>query len=228
MRSDLTSVFVIGTDTGVGKTHAAVHLLRRAVAAGRRAVGMKPVAAGTAPDDDDALRLRAASNVAVSVALDNPVRLPEPLSPHLAAQRAGVVIELAPIVAAQRALQARADVVVVEGAGGFLVPLGESPSGGLLTGADLAEALGLPVVLVVGLRLGCLNHALLTAEAVRARGLRLAGWIANRIDPQMACADDNLDFLRRHLGTPLLADLPHEPHELFPGACRDSLPENNP
>ncbi|NYG33908.1 dethiobiotin synthase [Sphaerotilus montanus] len=206
-----TSVFVIGTDTGVGKTHAAAHLLRGWAASGHRAVGMKPVAAGTAPDDDDALRLRAASNVAVPAALDNPVRLPEPLSPHLSAQRAGVAITLAPIVAAFRALQQRAEVVVVEGAGGFLVPLDEPAGGGLLTGAGLAEALGLPVVLVVGIRLGCLNHALLTAEAVRARGLTLAGWIANRVDPDMACADDNVAFLRRHLPAPLWADLPYSP-----------------
>ncbi|MEY4908077.1 MAG: dethiobiotin synthase [Pseudomonadota bacterium] len=208
MQSELGSLFVIGTDTGVGKTHAAAHLLRGFVAAGHRAVGMKPVAAGTEPDDDDVLRLRAASNVVVPAALDSPVRLPEPLSPHLAAQRAGVAIALEPIVAACRELQRRADVVVVEGAGGFLVPLDEPAGGGLVTGADLAEALGLPVVLVVGLRLGCLNHALLTAEAVRARGLTLAGWIANRIDPDMACADDNVAFLRRHLAAPLLADLP--------------------
>ncbi|MEX8493453.1 dethiobiotin synthase [Sphaerotilus sp.] len=212
MRSELGSVFVIGTDTGIGKTHAAAHLLRGFVAAGHRAVGMKPIAAGTARDDDDVLRLRAASNVVVPAALDSPVRLPEPLSPHLAARRAGVAIALEPIVAACRALQRRAEVVVVEGAGGFLVPLeeplDEPPGGGLVTGADLAEALGLPVVLVVGIRLGCLNHALLTAEAVRTRGLALAGWIANRIDPHMACADDNVAFLCRHLAAPLLADLP--------------------
>ncbi|WP_310462446.1 dethiobiotin synthase [Sphaerotilus sp.] len=208
MQSELGSLFVIGTDTGIGKTHVAAHLLRGFVAAGHRAVGMKPIAAGTAPDDDDVLRLRAASNVVVPAELDSPVRLPEPLSPHLAAQRAGVAIALEPIVAACRELQRRADVVVVEGAGGFLVPLDDRPDGGLVTGADLAEALGLPVVLVVGLRLGCLNHALLTAEAVRARGLTLAGWIANRIDPDMPCADDNVAFLRRHLAAPLLADLP--------------------
>lgn len=213
MRSELGSVFVIGTDTGIGKTHAAAHLLRGFVAAGHRAVGMKPIAAGTAPDDDDVLLLRAASNVVVPAGLDSPVRLPEPLSPHLAALRAGVAIALEPVVAACRELQRRAEVVVVEGAGGFLVPLDEPAAGGLVTGAELAEALGLPVVLVVGIRLGCLNHALLTAEAVRARGLTLAGWIANRIDPQMACADDNVAFLRRHLAVPLLADLPYQSHD---------------
>ena len=223
MRSDqpdLRSVFVIGTDTGVGKSLVSAALLRGAAQAGLRAVGMKPVAAGIDPQPDgslacgDVLTLQAAGNVAADPALVNPFCLPDPLSPHLAAQRAGQRITLAPIVAAHRALLAQADRVIVEGAGGFLVPLdegddGEAPDAPLLTGADLAQALGVPLVLVVGLRLGCLNHALLTAEAVRARGLTLAGWVANRIDPAMACADENLDFLRRHIPAPLLADVPH-------------------
>ena len=222
MRSDLRSVFVIGTDTGVGKSHVAAALLRGAVAAGHRAVGMKPVAAGVEADGScgDVLALRAASNIVVPAELDNPVLLPDPLSPHLAAQRAGRRITLAPIVAAQRALAERADVVVVEGAGGFLVPLDESPDGPLLTGADLAVALGLPLLLVVGLRLGCLNHALLTAEAVRARGLTLAGWVANRVDPDMACADENLAFLARQLGAPLWAELPFQSPDSEPAVIR--------
>lgn len=220
MRSDLRSVFVIGTDTGVGKSLVSAALLRGAAQAGLRAVGMKPVAAGIDPQPDgslacgDVLTLQAAGNVVADPALVNPFCLPDPLSPHLAARRAGQRITLAPIVAAHRALCAQADRVIVEGAGGFLVPLdegddGEAPDAPLLTGADLAQALGVPLVLVVGLRLGCLNHALLTAEAVRARGLTLAGWVANRIDPAMACADENLDFLRRHIPAPLLADVPH-------------------
>ena len=220
MRSDLRSVFVIGTDTGVGKSLVSAALLRGAAQAGLRAVGMKPVAAGIDPQPDgslacgDVLTLQAAGNVAADPALVNPFCLPDPLSPHLAARRAGRRITLAPLVAAHRALLAQADRVIVEGAGGFLVPLdegddGEAPDAPLLTGADLAQALGVPLVLVVGLRLGCLNHALLTAEAVRARGLTLAGWVANRIDPAMACADENLDFLRRHIPAPLLADVPH-------------------
>lgn len=219
-QSDLRSVFVIGTDTGVGKSLVSAALLRGAAQAGLRAVGMKPVAAGIDPQPDgslacgDVLTLQAAGNVAADPALVNPFCLPDPLSPHLAARRAGQRITLAPIVAAHRALLAQADRVIVEGAGGFLVPLdegddGEAPDAPLLTGADLAQALGVPVVLVVGLRLGCLNHALLTVEAVRARGLTLAGWVANRIDPAMACADENLDFLRRHIPAPLLADVPH-------------------
>ena len=220
MRSDLRSVFVIGTDTGIGKSLVSAALLRGAAQAGLRAVGMKPVAAGIDPQPDgsracgDVLTLQAAGNVAADPALVNPFCLPDPLSPHLAARRAGRRITLAPLVAAHRALLAQADRVIVEGAGGFLVPLDEgdgdpASDAPLLTGADLAQALGVPVVLVVGLRLGCLNHALLTVEAVRARGLTLAGWVANRIDPAMACADENLDFLRRHIPAPLLADVLH-------------------
>ena len=220
MRSDLRSVFVIGTDTGVGKSLVSAALLRGAAQAGLRAVGMKPVAAGIDPQPDgslacgDVLTLQAAGNVAADPALVNPFCLPDPLSPHLAARRAGRRITLAPLVAAHRALCAQADRVIVEGAGGFLVPLdegddGEAPDAPLLTGADLAQALGVPVVLVVGLRLGCLNHALLSARAIAADGCRLAGWIANAIDPAMACADENLDFLRRHIPAPLLADVPH-------------------
>lgn len=203
----MSGVFVAGTDTGVGKTLAAcvlLHALRRRHA---RVVGMKPVAAGAVRvgndwTSDDAMALRAASSIAVPCELDNPVLLPEPMSPHLAAQRAGVPIEIDRIVASYGQLAERADAVVVEGAGGFLVPLSARE-----TGADLAQALGLPVVLVVGLRLGCLNHALLTAEAIRARGLRLAGWICNRIDVHMLQPEDNIAYLRAHLAVPLLADI---------------------
>jgi dethiobiotin synthetase len=151
--------------------------------------------------------LRAASTVRVAAALDNPVLLPDPVSPHLAAARVGVQIDIAHLVHCQQQLSQQADWVVVEGAGGFCVPLSEHATGSL-TGADLAQALGLPVILVVGLRLGCLNHALLTAQAIRARGLTLAGWVANRIDPTMDLADDNLAYLQRQLGAPLLADSP--------------------
>ena len=202
---------VTGTDTGVGKTRtscALIHALRRAGHA--RVVGMKPVAAGLVPwgedwASEDAIALRAASTLAVPPALDNPVLLPDPLSPHIAAARAGVEIDIAAIVTSYQTLAAQADAVVVEGAGGFLVPLTDT-----LTGADLAQALALPVVLVVGLRLGCLNHALLTAEAIRARGLTLAGWVANRIDPEMGAADENIAYLRARLNAPLLAEVPYQ------------------
>jgi dethiobiotin synthetase len=202
------SLFVTGTDTGVGKTLASAALLHALAKRHLRVVGMKPVAAGTAPVDgvdanEDVLTLRAASTCRVPPELDNPVLLPDPVSPHIAAARAGVRIDIAHIVACHRQLALLADAVVVEGAGGFHVPL--SP---LETGADLALALGLPVVMVVGLRLGCLNHALLTAEAIRARGLTLAGWVANHIDPDMLAQDDNITFLQKQLQAPLLATVP--------------------
>ncbi len=200
--------FVVGTDTGVGKTHATCALLYALARRHARVCGMKPIAAGGIDTpagftNEDSIAHRAASTLRVPPALDNPILLPEPLSPHIAAAHAGQPIELEKILTAVDQVRALADAVVVEGAGGFLVPLSQTR-----TGADLAVALGLPVVLVVGMRLGCLNHALLTAEAVRARGLTLAGWIANRIDPHFLCPDENLAYLRSHLGAPLWADLP--------------------
>ena len=217
--------FVTGTDTGVGKTLVSAGLLHALARHHRRVVGMKPVAAGLVPwgDDwasEDAIALRSASTLAVPPAPDNPVLLPDPLSPHIAAARAGVQIDIAAIVASYQTLAAQADAVVVEGAGGFHVPLTDT-----LTGADLAQALALPVVLVVGLRLGCLNHALLTAEAIRTRGLTLAGWVANRVDPDMEAVEDNIAYLRARLGAPLLADVPHQ--ELpEPGSLVFDLPKD--
>ena len=204
-------ILVTGTDTGVGKTLASAALLHALAKRHLRVVGMKPVAAGTMPVDgvnanEDVLALRAASTCRVPPELDNPVLLPDPVSPHIAAARAGARIDIAHIVACHRRLALLADAVVVEGAGGFHVPL--SPTE---TGADLALALGLPVVLVVGLRLGCLNHALLTVEAIRARGLTLAGWIANHVDPDMLAQDDNIAFLQKQLQAPLLASIPWQP-----------------
>lgn len=217
--------FVTGTDTGVGKSRASAALLHALRARHPRCVGMKPVAAGAEPDasgqlqNDDTLALRGASNVAVPPELDNPVLLADPMSPHIAAARAGRPIEIGPIVAAYRALAGQADAVVVEGAGGFLVPL--TPR---LTGADLAAALGLPVILVVGLRLGCLNHALLTRDAIAARGLRLAGWIASRLDPAMPEQEANLDYLRAQLPAPLLADFAWDP-QADPATLAVKLPD---
>ena len=203
--------FVVGTDTGIGKTHASCALLHALARRHDRVCGMKPVASGGVETADgitneDSIAHRAASTVRVPPALDNPILLPEPLSPHLSAARAGTAISFEVVLDAAAELRRRTDALVVEGAGGFLVPLSQTQ-----TGADLAVAMGLPVVLVVGMRLGCLNHALLTAEAIRARGLVLAGWIANRVDPDFLCPDENLDYLRTHLGAPLLADLPFSP-----------------
>ena len=200
-----SGLFITGTDTGIGKTVAAVALLHAFVASGRRAVGMKPVAAGFEGDasvNADVVALEAAGNVAAPLAERNPYGFAPAIAPHVAAAQAGVTVDLAVIDAAYRRLAARADVVVVEGAGGPLVPLG--PRGDTL---DIAKRLALPVVLVVGVRLGCLNHALAAELAIRARGLVLAGWIANRIDPAMPCADASVAALIRRLPAPLVADL---------------------
>ena len=203
--------FVTGTDTGVGKTRVACALLRALVRSGVRAVGMKPVAAGAVHDaegllNEDVAALNAASTFVAPRALVNPYCFEPAIAPHIAAARAGVKIELARIVTAFDVLARQADTVVVEGAGGFCIPLGDA-----FDSADLAERLDLPVILVVGLRLGCLNHALLTAQAIRARGLRLAGWIANRIDPAMEVVDENVSALADRLGAPLLAEWPNAP-----------------
>ena len=204
----MTEYFVVGTDTGIGKTHATCALLHALARRHVRVCGMKPIAAGGVQTDngfsnEDSIAHRAASTVRVPPGLDNPILLPEPLSPHIAAARARTPIEFGTVLAAVAGLRARTDALVVEGAGGFLVPLSATQ-----TGADLAVALDMPLLLVVGMRLGCLNHALLTAEAIRARGLRLAGWIANRVDPDFLCPEENLAYLSSHLGAPLWADLP--------------------
>lgn len=201
--------FITGTDTGVGKTLFAAALLHALGALGVRAVGMKPVAAGADFVDgvwinEDVALLRAASALDAPLEWVNPYLFREAIAPHIAAERKGVRIDIPRIVAARDALAELAEVVVVEGAGGFRVPLG--PASDI---ADLAVRLGMPVILVVGMRLGCLNHALLSAEAIAARGLRLAGWVANSIDPGMAAHAQNLATLRARLPAPLLAELPH-------------------
>lgn len=202
-------IFVTGTDTEVGKTLAATVLMHHYRRQGLRVVGMKPVAAGSRMtpagwSNEDVDALVAASNVDAAIDNVNPYRFREPIAPHVAARREGRRIALDEIVAGLEVLRARADVVVVEGAGGFLVPLNDAEDFG-----DLARRLALPVVLTVGLRLGCINHALLTQEAIVARGLHLAGWIANRIDPTMRVADDNIDALRMRLRAPLLGVIPY-------------------
>lgn len=207
--------FVTGTDTGVGKTLVACALLHALAARGLRAVGMKPVAAGREPDGTfhDVEGLIAASNVQAPREWINPYAFDPPIAPHVAAARAGVRIEFAPIVAAWRGLCGLAEAVVVEGVGGFRVPLNESHDAG-----DLAVALELPVVLVVGLRLGCLNHALLSAQAVRAAGLTLAGWVANELTPAMEAREENLVALDARLDCPRLGRIPH----LNPPSSRDA------
>ncbi len=201
--------FVTGTDTGVGKTLASAAMLHAFAGLGYRVVGMKPVAAGADLVDgircnEDVLQLQAASNVEADPGWVNPYLLRTPVAPHIAADRQGVTIELPRIRDAYEHLAALADVVVVEGAGGFKVPLSATRDS-----ADLAQYLALPIILVVGMRLGCLNHALLTAEAIAARGLLLAGWVANRLDPDMAAYEENLATLSSRLRCPLLAEFPY-------------------
>jgi dethiobiotin synthetase len=210
----MNSFFITGTDTGVGKTEVALALMAALQARGLRVTGMKPVAAGGSATsagfrNDDAVRLRRQSSVSVAYELVNPYVFALPIAPHLAAAAAaaaGVVIDMEHIKRCYAALAAQSDAVVVEGAGGWRVPLDEQRS---MT--DLVAALELPVILVVGLRLGCLNHALLTAEAIARCGIRLAGWVANGIDPGFAYRAENVAYLERHLAAPLLGVIPcHE------------------
>lgn len=197
--------FVTGTDTEVGKTFATCALLCLASAQGLRALGMKPIAAGVDHNgrNDDVEQLIAASSIKAPRELVNPYCFEAPVAPHIAAAIEGRSIDTNRIAAAARDLAADADLLLVEGVGGFRVPLGDD-----VDTADLAQRLGLPVVLVVGLRLGCLNHALLTAEAIRSRGLKLAGWIANGIDPDLPWPEENITALKERIAAPLLGFLP--------------------
>lgn len=215
-------MFVTGTDTGVGKTLSSCTLLHALRARGLRAVGMKPLASGceATPEglrNEDALALLAASDPRPAYADVNPFALPEPLAPEIAAREAGVAVSLPPILAAHARLAAQADAVVVEGVGGWMAPLA-----GDLMQADLVHALDLPVVLVVGLRLGCLNHAYLSARAIQADGCRLAGWIGTGVDPEMLRIDENRALLAARLPAPCLGWLPWSPHP-DPGAFAASL-----
>lgn len=196
--------FITGTDTGVGKTTVSCALLRAFAAQGKRVIGMKPVVAGRENGRwHDVEQLIAASNISAAREYVNSYAFDPPISPHIAAQQAGTEIDLAVIQHAYQALSNQADIVIVEGAGGFLVPVNQTQNG-----ADLARALNLPVILVVGMRLGCLNHALLTAQAIRLAGLPLAGWVANGIDPQMPAAAENVATLEQGLDCPLLGIIP--------------------
>lgn len=184
--------FVTGTDTGVGKTYVACKLIRDYVAQGHRVIGMKPVAAGGDLVNgqwvnDDVLRLEEASNVKAPRELINPYSFKEAVAPHIAAEKVGVEIKIDVIKQAFQALSKLADIIIVEGAGGFLVPLNNQQSM-----ADLPAALNIPVILVVGMKLGCINHSLLTVEAIKARGLSLHGWVANQIEPEMAFYNKNM------------------------------------
>ncbi|MEZ5565017.1 MAG: dethiobiotin synthase [Gammaproteobacteria bacterium] len=213
--------FVTGTDTGVGKTLVTSALLLNARAYGRRAVGLKPVSAGCELIDgqfmnEDARALRVLSSVPLSYAEVNPVALVPAMAPHIAAQRAGVALHAAALASAVQGVVDQADArhfdtVLVEGAGGWLVPLNDRE-----TMADLAVALGYPVILVVAMRLGCLNHALLTAAAIQSAGLHLAGWVANGTADGMTAFDDNVRTLEERLPALRLGTVPWLGNDVSP------------
>ena len=204
-----------GTDTGVGKTWVAIRLLQALAESGLRVSGMKPVAAGSDVTpvglrNDDALALAAAGNVPIPYETLNPYCLVDATSPHIAAKNADISIDIGVIVARYSAIVSKSDAVIVEGAGGWLAPIADPTVPGSigLTMADVAVALGLPVLLVVGMRLGCISHALLTAASIRERGLPLAGWIANPIIPEFLPASvaykAYVDALEQRLPAPRL------------------------
>lgn len=205
----MTRWFITGTDTEVGKTVASGALLQAASAAGLRTAGYKPVASGCeiTPQgirNSDALALQRYSTLPLSYEQVNPLAFVEPTSPHIISAEEGRPISFATLSAGLRALEQQAEWVLVEGAGGWFTPLSETQ-----TYADWVEAEQLPVILVVGVKLGCINHAMLTAEAIKARGLRLAGWIANDIQPPGKRHQEYMDTLRQRIDAPFLGEIPH-------------------
>lgn len=207
----LRSFFITGTDTETGKTWATRALMAALQSRGSSVIGMKPVASGCAVTSaglrhDDALQLQAQSSCQLDYELINPYAFEPPIAPHIAAEAAGISINLKYIAEAHRKLVTRADYVIVEGIGGWRVPLGRESSL-----VDVVRHLRLHVILVVGLRLGCINHALLSAETIFADGIPFAGWIANAIDPDYAEADKTVQTLSSRISAPLLATLPYLP-----------------
>jgi dethiobiotin synthetase len=205
--------FVTGTDTGVGKTSVSLGLMQLLQSQGHVVTGMKPVASGCRATpaglvNDDALKLQAQASFSVPYQQVNPYAFERPVAPHLAAREQGVTIELPVIEQALDALTEAADRVVVEGVGGWLVPINMTQ-----TMADVALVMALPVVLVVGVRLGCINHALLTAAAIESSGAAFAGWVANRLDPGCETVDETVAALRERLAAPCLGDLHYAQNE---------------
>lgn len=218
----MSGYFITGTDTGVGKTEITAALVRKLAGDGKQVIGMKPVASGCrlTPGglrNEDAEQLLAASSVQADYELVNPYAFEPPIAPHLAARDAGTRIELERILDCYERLSDLADSVIVEGVGGWHVPLGR-----VITTEHLAKALNLPVILVVGMRLGCINHALLTADAVTAAGLSLVGWVANQVDPEMDRLSDNIESLRERIAAPMLGQVPFFP-QCQPGQVESCL-----
>ena len=228
-QSNNRGFFITGTDTEVGKTLIASALILKikALAPNQTVMGFKPVVAGTSQSaagitvNEDLESLKLASSYPGNAIDLCPYVLPTPAAPHLVAKSMGVTLELSAMLSAYQAISAKSDWTVVEGAGGFLVPINEEQDLG-----DLAEALQMPVILVVGLRLGCINHALLTVAAIAQRGLTLAGWVANTLDADMPYLHENIDILRARIAAPLLgivnalpAECQHQPNQAYPLAA---------
>jgi len=223
------SYFVTGTDTDAGKTFVAAALLLKAAQLGLRTSALKPVAAGAEQTaegwrNDDALTLQQASSQRFAYNSVNPVCLREAIAPHIAAREEGIELTVASLMEQCRPLLCgEGDFLLVEGAGGWRVPLNDSESF-----ADLARALGFPVILVVGMKLGCINHALLSAEAIHRDGLTLAGWVANSVAGEMPRYRENRATLNHWLAAPLLGEIPFIPSGDYRAAAQwISLPESS-
>ncbi len=217
--------FITGTDTEIGKSWISSGMICKQVNEGYKVSGMKPIASGCEQTldglrNEDALLLQQCSNVDAEYNLFNPYHFLEPIAPHIAAEKAGVEISFDHILHSYQQLEAISDRVIVEGVGGWRVPLGKDGDV-----AALARQLGLPVILVVGLRLGCINHALLTTEAIQSDGLELAGWVGNCVAGEMAEQQANIDTLKQSINAPCIGIVPHlqecKPQKiasfLFPG-----------
>jgi len=204
--------FVTGTDTGVGKSLIAAALCHRYQQMGQKVAAMKPVASGCTQThdglrNDDALLLQQYCDASFSCADINPIALKEPVAPHLAAQQMNITIQVESLLQHYQNLENNSDIVIVEGVGGWSVPLNDQQDMALL-----ATGINLPVILVVGMRLGCINHALLTAQAIRTAGLPLAGWVANQIDANMLLYKENINALRERIKAPQLASITYQEH----------------
>ena len=207
--------FITGTDTEVGKTYVTCQLLEAATALGHKAIGYKPISAGCDLIDgewvnEDAANIQKSNSIELSISEINPIALKPPIAPHIAAIEAGVLLSDEKIIHGLESLQAyKPDVLLMEGAGGWRLPLdvgNENRPTRFLS--DVVASIGMDVILVVGMRLGCLNHALLTAQAIRSDGLNIAGWVANDISGKMTRYSDNLASLKAMLPEPLLAEIP--------------------
>jgi dethiobiotin synthetase len=207
MQKNKTAYFITGTNTDVGKTYIARALIKHFCEQGLLTIGMKPVAAGAEMVNgrllnSDVTELINAGNMEANIELINPYVFAPAIAPHIAAEQVGVTVSLDKIQQAFDALQSQTEVILVEGAGGFCVPINRQE-----TMADLAVKLNLPVIMVVGVRLGCINHALMTAGSIKAAGLTLAGWVANRIDPDMLAIEENISTLKSMIKAPCISDV---------------------